>query len=71
MKNSFLFLLSAILSIGFAYAQPFEGEIIYTNQFVSKTKNFTDEQLAIMIGTKQEYTSSAGLFENQRLAQCL
>jgi hypothetical protein len=51
----YIFLLSFLLVLSNAYSQNFEGEIIYSNHFTSKTKNFTDEQLEAMIGSRQEY----------------
>lgn len=45
-------------------AQNFEGEIIYSNHFTSKMKNFTDEQLGTMIGTKQEYFIKGGNYKS-------
>jgi hypothetical protein len=33
----------------------FEGKIIYSNRFTSKVKNLSDEQLSMIVGTKQEY----------------
>ena len=38
-----------------AYAQPFEGKIIYQNSYVSKTPNVSSEQLISALGTRQEY----------------
>ena len=55
MKNKLVLIAALILSIYFAHGQSFEGEIIYSNHFTSKMKNFTDEQLEAMIGSKQEY----------------
>jgi hypothetical protein len=46
------------------HAQNFEGEIVYRNQFTSKMKNFTDEQLGTMIGTKQEYFIREGNYKS-------
>lgn len=59
-------LLSALLLLmtNVLYCQYFEGEIIYSNHFVSKMKNFTDQQLEAMIGTKQEYLISGGNYKS-------
>lgn len=64
MKNKIIFVAVFILSIAFANAQNFEGEIIYSNHFTSKMKNFTDAQLAAMIGTKQEYLIKGGNYKS-------
>ncbi|MCS6283661.1 MAG: hypothetical protein HUM72_24320 [Dolichospermum sp.] len=63
MKNSTLSLL-LLFFLTSAYGQTFEGEIIYSNHFVSKMKNFTDQQLEVMIGTKQEYLISGGSYKS-------
>ena len=52
------------MSIAFAHGQSFEGEIVYSNHFTSKMKNFTDEQLEAMIGTKQEYLIKGGNYKS-------
>lgn len=46
------------------YSQNFEGEIVYSNVFTSKMKNYTDEQLGIIIGTKQEYFIKEGNYKS-------
>jgi len=38
-----------------AYAQAFEGKIIYQNSYVSKMSNISNEQLSSALGTRQEY----------------
>jgi hypothetical protein len=60
----YFFLLSFLLVLSNAYSQNFEGEIIYSNHFTSKTKNFTDEQLEAMIGSKQEYLIKGGSYKS-------
>lgn len=60
----YLFLLSFLLVLSNAYAQDFEGEIIYTNHFASKTANFTDEQLEAIIGSKQQYFIKGGNYKS-------
>jgi hypothetical protein len=64
MKYNFSALLILIIITSYANAQTFEGEIVYKNQFTSKMKNFTDEQLGIMIGTKQEYLIQGGNYKS-------
>lgn len=53
MRKLILLLLLIIPSIGFS--QTFEGKIIYTNSYKSKSPQLKDEQLATMMGTTQEY----------------
>lgn len=64
MKNKLMLLTALVLSIAFVHGQSFEGEIIYSNHFTSKMKNFTDEQLGTMIGTKQEYLIKGGNYKS-------
>ena len=64
MKNKLALLATLVLSIAFAHGQSFEGEIVYSNHFTSKMKNFTDEQLEAMIGTKQEYLIKGGNYKS-------
>lgn len=64
MINKLLLLVSFTFLVSIVNAQYFEGEIIYTNKFTSKTKNFTDAQLAEMIGTKQEYLIKGGSYKS-------
>jgi hypothetical protein len=64
MKYKLVLLATLVLSIAFAHGQSFEGEIIYSNHFTSKMKNFTDEQLEAMIGSKQEYLIKGGNYKS-------
>ena len=64
MKNKLVLLATLVLSIAFAHGQSFEGEIVYSNHFTSKMQNFTDEQLAAIIGTKQEYLIKGGNYKS-------
>jgi hypothetical protein len=64
MKNRVLFFVTLLLMSNVMYSQSFEGEIIYTNRFNSRMKNFTDEQLGMMIGTKQEYLIKGGNYKS-------
>lgn len=59
-----MFLIILILPVAYAYGQSFEGEVIYNNRFTSKMKNFTDEQLTAMIGSKQEYLIKDGNYKS-------
>lgn len=64
MKNKLMLLVALVFSIGFAYGQHFEGEIIYSNHITSKMQNFTDEQLTAIMGTKQEYFIKGGNYKS-------
>jgi hypothetical protein len=55
-------MLSAI-SIPSLVAQNFEGNIIYRSIFKSKLPNASDEQFALMLGTKQEYSVKEGNYK--------
>ncbi|WP_333821250.1 hypothetical protein [Ohtaekwangia sp.] len=52
-KLTILFALLVTLSA--AIAQPFEGKIVYQNQYKSKLPNVTDQQFTLMMGDKQDY----------------
>jgi len=64
MRNKLILLIASSLSTVFVYSQNFEGKIIYDNHFTSKMKNFTDEQLSTMMGTKQEYLIKGGDYKS-------
>jgi hypothetical protein len=64
MINKILLFTLLLLLSNIVYSQTFEGEIIYTNHFTSRIKNFTDEQLGTMIGTKQEYLIKGGNYKS-------
>ena len=53
MKNAFVAMLM-LLSMA-AFAQNFEGEIVYTNTYKSKSAMATDEQITGMMGSRQNY----------------
>lgn len=62
--NRLTVLFSLLLLTVQVQAQSFESEIIYSNHFTSKMKNFTDEQLNTMMGTKQEYFIKGGNYKS-------
>ena len=53
MKNTFVVML--MLFGMSAFAQNFEGEIVYANTYKSKSALVSDEQLTSMMGSKQYY----------------
>jgi len=53
MKNGFIALLMLLSMVGFC--QNFEGEIVYTNAYKSKSVMASDEQITSMMGSKQTY----------------
>lgn len=64
MKN-LLFYAIIITSSNIIYSQTnFEGAIIYSNTFKSKMVNLSTEQLAKMIGTRQEYYIREGTYKS-------
>lgn len=64
MRSKSIFLVFLTMSTPFVYGQNFEGEIIYANHFTSKMKNFTNEQLGDIVGTKQEYLIKGGNYKS-------
>lgn len=65
MRNKSVLVFIGLLAIAnILHSQSFEGEIIYANRFTSKMKNFTDEQLGKMMGTKQEYLIKGGNYKS-------
>ena len=54
MKKVFQFLL-IFLSLKSAYGQAFEGKMTYLNTFKSRIAGMSDEQMAAIMGTTQEY----------------
>jgi hypothetical protein len=54
MKYLFTVLLSALVSLT-SLGQGFEGQILYSNSYKSKTPTVTDQQWNDMMGTSQKY----------------
>jgi len=48
-------LFALLITLSAAIAQPFEGKIVYQNQYKSKLPNITDQQFTLMMGDKQDY----------------
>ena len=63
MRQIATFLLSSVLYIS-ASAQNFEGKIIYSNVYKSKSQGVTDEQLTAMMGSEQEYYIKDGNYKS-------
>jgi hypothetical protein len=59
MKNILVVLFMSLMSV-VGFGQNFEGKIIYTNSFVTKNTNISNEQWANMFGSKQEYYIKGG-----------
>jgi len=57
-------ILLLMLSPLMCLAQSFEGTITYSNSFKSKSPSLKDEQLATMMGTKQEYSIKGGNYKS-------
>lgn len=64
MKNRLMLVILCVLSAGNMYAQVFEGKVVYSNHFSSKIKNLTDEQLQMIVGSKQEYFIKGGSYKS-------
>lgn len=70
-KIKILLLVVSVALCKFVSGQNFEGEIIYSNTFKSKLPNFTDEQLQLLIGDKQEYFIKDGYYKSLSNGQAL
>lgn len=57
-------LLFLLTNISIAYAQNFEGKVVYQNSFKSKMTNITNEQFGAMMGTTQEYFIKGGNYKS-------
>jgi len=57
-------LTMTILMTSLAYAQNFEGKIIYNNSFKSKSPQITGEQLTVMMGDNMEYYIKEGNYKS-------
>jgi hypothetical protein len=55
MRELIIFLANFIFLSSITYGQNFEGEVIYANTFTSKMPGISDNKLASIIGSKQEY----------------
>jgi hypothetical protein len=53
-----------VLASNVAYAQFFEGKIIYEHTYKSKLPNVTDQQFSAMMGTTQEYLVKGGNYKS-------
>jgi len=62
MKNLAL-ALSLILWATLTFGQNFEGKIVYNNTFKSKNPKVTDQQWALMMGSKQDYYIKGGAYK--------
>jgi hypothetical protein len=63
MKKT-LFISIALLITLFASAQTFEGLLVYTNTYKSKTPNVTDAQFTSMLGSTQDYYIKGGNYKS-------
>jgi hypothetical protein len=59
MRSCIYFFVAVLLSLK-AFGQNFEGEILYTNTFKSKTPQVTSDQWLAMLGSSQEYWIKGG-----------
>lgn len=63
MKTSVLLLLAVFITT-IAFGQNFEGKIVYTNSYKSKSPTVSDAQWNAMLGTKQEYFIKSGDYKS-------
>jgi hypothetical protein len=59
-----LLLLVCILNLTDSFAQNFEGKIVYSNKYKSKTTTMPDEQFTSMMGTTQEFSIKGGDYKS-------
>ncbi|MBS1601896.1 MAG: hypothetical protein JST42_04460 [Bacteroidetes bacterium] len=65
MKKLLVLLVVQVILIAFsANAQSFEGEIVYTNNYVSKVQGVSGDRMAAMLGKKQEYFIKGGYYKS-------
>ena len=63
MVRAFIFSLVILISLS-SSAQNFEGKIIYRNTYKSKSSKITNEQLANMLGSMQQYFVKGGDYKS-------
>src|ERR1700744_1424873 len=54
-----------VISCLFAFAQSFEGEIIYKNTYKSKDPTITDQKFTAMMGSQQNYYIKDGDYRSE------
>jgi hypothetical protein len=64
MKKT-IFTLAFVFSFLITFAQIFEGKIIYQNTYKSKVPSLSTEQLALMMGSVQNYYIKAGDYKSE------
>jgi hypothetical protein len=64
MKKKLMLIVACALSIGSVHAQVFEGKVVYNNRLMSKIPNLSDEQMLMIIGSKQEYFIKGGSYKS-------
>ncbi|MEO7989558.1 MAG: hypothetical protein ABI663_08465 [Chryseolinea sp.] len=65
MTTRFILLLFVcILNLTDSSAQNFEGKIVYSNKYKSKTTTMPDEQFTSMMGTTQEFSIKGGDYKS-------
>ncbi len=72
MKKLLFILSISVFTALTSFAQPFEGKIIYSNSYKSKSPQVSDEQWTSMLGSVQEYLIKGGNYKsitNGTLAQ--
>ena len=55
MRRGICVLVGVVLAVLGCRGQSFEGEIIYSNSYTSKSPGLTDDRLRVLLGGKQEY----------------
>ncbi len=65
MTTRFILLfLICIVSLANSFAQNFEGKIIYSNKYKSKTTTMPDDQFTFMMGPTQEFNIKGGDYKS-------
>jgi len=60
-----IFIILLLLNPIVGFAQNFEGEVVYQNNYKSKTASLNDQQLVAMMGSSQDWYISDGEYKSE------
>ena len=63
MKRNIIVSILMLFSI-ISFSQTFEGEIVYSNTYKSKSAQFTDERWTMLLGDVQNYFIKSGDYKS-------
>ena len=64
MRKSLLILTISLITAATSFGQTFEGKIIYSNSYKSKSPQVSDQQWTLMMGSTQEYLIKGGNYKS-------